>query len=177
MSPNHANKAVSPLRLADTRAVLVVARVSSVMAVAALGVLLLTIAVSVVARYVLAAPLLGSNEILQSTLVALVALALLPAVHGEHHIRVDVLDSVIGKYGCYAGDLFARAMGAYVLLTLAYRALQQAREAAEFADATNMLQLPLWPFYGSILVGSLLYAVMLVIQTIDLIRLGVPNDD
>ena len=48
-----------------------------------------------------------------------------------------------------------------------------APDAAEFGDATNMLAIPLWPFYALIVLGAALYATMLVIQVADLWRCGV----
>ncbi|HPQ95594.1 MAG: TRAP transporter small permease [Thiothrix sp.] len=160
-------------RWADARPIQWAVRASTALSVLSLAILLLVITASVVARYVFAAPLLGSNEILQLCLVAMVALAMLPAAHGEQHIRVDVLDAYIGKYGRYAGDLLSRLIAAFVLYALAYRSGLQALDAAEFGDATNMLAIPLWPFYALIVLGAALYATMLVIQVADLWRCGV----
>ena len=51
----------------------------------------LVIAVGVVMRFVLAMPILGSNEIVQLTAVAVVALALPHCTASNGHVRVDVL--------------------------------------------------------------------------------------
>ncbi|MEZ5767213.1 MAG: TRAP transporter small permease subunit [Paracoccaceae bacterium] len=74
------------------------------------------------------------------------------------HIRVDVLDEAIGAWGRFAGDVLTRGLAVFVLVKLALRSWRQAGDALEFGDATNMLSIPLWPFYGLIVLGAALYA-------------------
>ena len=176
MTSSSSHQATLGGRWADARAALWAVRVTSSLSVFSLGLLLVMIAISVVARYVFGAPLLGSNEVLQLALVGMVALALLPSAHGEHHIRVDVLDAYIGKWGCYVGDFLSRIISAFVLFSLSYRATVQALDALEFGDATNMLSIPLWPFYALIVLGAFLHATVLLIQIVDLWRHGVNED-
>jgi TRAP-type C4-dicarboxylate transport system permease small subunit len=152
-------------------------RLVTALSVSALAAILITLVVSVSARYLFASPLIGSNELLQLALVALVALALLPTSRADMHIRVDVLDERIGRVGRYAGDLFTRVVCAFILFCLAYRAALQARDSAEFGDATNMLAVPLWPFYALLMFGSLSYALMLLIQGVDILRRGAREHD
>lgn len=173
MTSSSSHQATLGGQWAQARAVLWAVRVTASLSVFSLGLLLVMIAISVVARYVFGAPLLGSNEVLQLALVAMVTLALLPSAHGEHHIRVDVLDAYIGKWGRFAGDLISRVISAFVLFSLSYRATSQALDALEFGDATNMLAIPLWPFYTLIVLGAFLHATVLLIQIVDVWRRGV----
>lgn len=129
-----------------------------------LGVMLMTTVFGVIARYVFDAPLLGNNEIVQLALVAMVMLAMMPAARNDAHIRVDVLDYVIGSKGRLFGDVLARAISLYVLGRLALRSWTQLLDAAEFGDATNMLAIPIWPFYGLIVFGFLCYALFLALE-------------
>lgn len=170
-------KAAVDGRWAEARGVQWAVRVTSGLSVLSLALLLVVIAVSVVARYIFGAPVLGSNEVLQLVLVAVVALALLPSAHGEHHIRVDVLDVHIGEYGRFVGDLLSRSLSAFVLYALSFRGFKQAMDALEFEDATNMLAIPLWPFYALIVLGALLHATVLMIQMLDVWRRGVNEND
>lgn len=177
MNADRLNPSARRSRWADTTLVRWADQMSTALSVSALAVLLMTIVVSVAARYIFAAPLIGSNEVLQMSLVALVTLALLPAAKAELHIRVDVLDQHIGRWGRWGGDLFTRAICAFVLVCLAFRAAGQALEAAEFGDTTNMLAIPLWPVYALMVLGSLLYALMLLVQWVDLLRHGGHKND
>lgn len=150
-----------------------VIRYLTLLAVVALAVLLATTVASVILRYVFSTPLLGSNEIIQLASVALVTLALGPTAQREIHIRVDVLDKAIGSIGRFVGDVASRGAAVFVLIKLALRSWKQAADALEFGDATNMLSIPLWPFYGLIVLGAGLYAFVLVLQAVDRLIGGV----
>jgi TRAP-type transport system small permease protein len=143
----------------------------------ALGVLLLVTFAGVVMRYFFNAPILGNNEIIELASVVLVMLAMPGAARQEMHIRVDVFDRLIGAFGRLAGDILARGVSIYLLLLLGWRAWGKLADAAKYGDATNMLSLPLWPFYGLLVLGASLYALVLFIQLVDIIRSGVARND
>lgn len=143
----------------------------------ALGILLVVTFASVIMRYFFNAPILGSNEIIQLASVVLVMLALPGAAQKGMHIRVDVFDDVIGAIGRFLGDVLTRAMSVYLLGILAWRAWGKLLDASEFGEATNMLRIPLWPFYGLLILGSVLYALVLVIQLVDIIRTGAARSE
>ena len=147
-------------------------RLLTVLASIALAILLVATFAGVIMRYVFEAPILGGNEIIQMASVALVMLAMPAAAHSETHIRVDVFDSMLGRWGRAFGDLLSRGIAIFLLVMLAWRSWDKLLDAAEFGDATNMLRIPEWPFYGLLLAGSALYAIVLFLQTIDLLRTG-----
>lgn len=136
----------------------------------ALAVLLVATFAGVVMRYVFAMPVLGGNEIIQLASVALVMLAMPLAGQRGDHVRVDVLDGFIGAPGRFAGDLVSRALAIYLLCLLAWRSWSRSLDAAEFGDATNMLSIPFWPFYALLALGTALYAIVLVLQLVDIVR-------
>jgi TRAP-type C4-dicarboxylate transport system permease small subunit len=143
----------------------------------ALAVLLLATFAGVIMRYVFAAPILGSNEIIQMASLALVMLAMPGAAQQETHIRVDVFDAAIGPLGRFAGDLLSRGIAIFLLTMLSWRSWDKLVDAAEFGDATNMLRIPLWPFYGLLLAGSALYGIVVLLQFIDVLRAGVDRSE
>lgn len=122
--------------------------------------------VGVFARYVLATPILGVNEVVQLASVGVVMLALPYCTSYEGHVRVDVLDGAIGRWGRFAGDLISRALSGWVLGVLVQRAWLKMLDAREFGDATNMLGIPLWPFFAFIAAGMSLCVVVLGVQFI-----------
>ena len=137
-----------------------------------LGILLAVTFASVIMRYFFNAPILGSNEIIQLASVALVMLGMPGAAQKSMHIRVDVFDQRIGAVGRLVGAVLTRILSVYLLGILAWRAWGKLLDAAEFGDATNMLRIPLWPFCGLLILGSVLYALVLAIQLFDIIRSG-----
>ena len=122
------------------------------------------VTLGVVLRYVFGAPLLGVNEIVQLIAVALVMLALPYCTASGAHVRVDLFDRVLGRAGRLAGDLLGRGLSIMALAVICRQAWRKAAEAMEFGDATNMLGLPLWPFYGAILAGMGLCALVYLVQ-------------
>ncbi|MEF2072941.1 TRAP transporter small permease [Consotaella aegiceratis] len=135
---------------------------------AAAGVILVLmvglVCLSVVLRYFVNAPILGVNEIVQLGAVALVMLAMPWCTDQEGHVRADVFDGLIGHVGRIVGDVGSRVLSASVLGVLVYRSWDKMLDAYEYEDATNMLALPIWPFYGIMAVGIGLCVVVLAIQ-------------
>lgn len=131
---------------------------------AAMMVMIAVIVASVFMRYAMHQPMLGSNELVQLTSVVLVMAALPYCTFEEAHIRVDILDKLLGKWGRAIGDLFFRVTAAFILSLLAYRALLKAADTFRWADATNMLSLPVWPFYAMLAVGAFLCVLVFLSQ-------------
>lgn len=111
------------------------------------------ISFAVVMRYVVGQPLLGVNEIVQLTAVALVMAALPYCTWHNGHVAVDVFDRAIGHWGRLIGDIGSRALSIFLLSVLCKRAVLKALDAHEFGDVTNMLGLPIWPFYAILAAG------------------------
>jgi TRAP-type C4-dicarboxylate transport system permease small subunit len=134
------------------------------------------ISTGVVLRYFFNTPILGLNEIVQLNSVAVVLLALPWATAEGAHVRVDVTDRAIGRWGRFAGDLLARLLSGFVLAVLVWRAALKALDAAKYGDATNMLGPPIWPFYAILGVGMALCVVVLAVQVVTIVREG-PQDE
>lgn len=148
------------------------ARVLAILAGAGLLLVLALIFVSVVMRYIFSTPIVGVNEIVQLASVGIVMLALPWCTAEGAHVGVDVLDQKIGRWGRFLGDVQARAIAALILSVLVWRASLKAMDAREFGDATNMLQMPIWPFYALIAMGMALCVLVLIAQLIQILREG-----
>ncbi|MEZ5684560.1 MAG: TRAP transporter small permease [Paracoccaceae bacterium] len=122
--------------------------------------------VGVIARYVFDTPIVGINEFVQLASVGVVMLALPYCTSYGGHVSVDVLDHAIGAWGRFAGDLLSRALSGLVLGILVKRAALKALDALEYGDATNMLGLPLWPFYAFVAAGMGLCVAILAVQAV-----------
>lgn len=134
--------------------------------------MVLIIVVSVVMRYLLQQPMLGSNELVQLASVVLVMAALPYCTEHEGHIRVDVLDRAIGPWGRLVGDVLFRALSSFVLILLAWRAAVKGLDALKWGDNTNMLGLPIWPLYAVLSAGSLLCVLVFLTQLVTIIAGG-----
>lgn len=130
------------------------------------------IAVGVVLRFAFGMPILGINEIVQLNSVAVVMLALPWATAEGAHVRVDVLDRAIGRRGRFIGDVASRVLSGLVLSVLVWRAMLKALDALKYGDATNMLALPIWPFYAILAAGMALCVAVLVGQLALILKEG-----
>ena len=122
------------------------------------------VSVGVGMRYVLKTPLLGINEIVQLSAVALVMSALPYCTSRSGHVSVDVFDNMLGWIGRFLGDLMSHGLSLFVFVILAQRATLKALDALEWGDATNMLGLPIWPFYAIIATGAAICALIFAAQ-------------
>ncbi|WP_319529626.1 TRAP transporter small permease [uncultured Cohaesibacter sp.] len=128
--------------------------------------LMLLVAISVFFRYALNQPILGSQELVQLGMVVMVMLAMPNTAYRSLHIRVDILDRVLGSIGCFLTDMLARLLGMAVLSILVVKSWAKMLDALEYEDVTNMLELPVWVAYASISAGMALYAGVLLLQLI-----------
>lgn len=128
--------------------------------------------VGVLMRYVFAAPILGVNEIVQLTAVAVVMSALPYCTARNDHVAVDVFDNFLGRYGRFFGDILSRAVSGFVLSVLCRRAALKALDALEWGDATNMLRVPIWPFYAILSLGAGLCVLIFALQLVVIVMRG-----
>ena len=118
----------------------------------------------VVLRYVFAAPILGSKDLLEMGMVTVVALAFPFTWRIGGHIVVDL----IPDYGIAAlnrsRDVAVRAVGFAIFALLAWRAWLRADDAALFNEATNMIELPFQPFFQVLAAAAAFQAVVLAAE-------------
>lgn len=140
---------------------------------AVLALMMIFVFAGAILRYAFNAPIPGGNEVLEMASVATVMLALPYCTTQDAHVRIDLLDSVLGRLGRFLTDVLYRVIGVIVLGFLVKSYIARALDAFEFNDTSNMINIPLWPFYGLIVFGMGLYAVILAAQLVALLaRLG-----
>ncbi len=152
-------------------------RLLAVIAGLCLVVMVTVIAAGVVMRYVFSAPILGVNEIVQMTAVALAMLALPQATAVGAHVRVDLFDKPLGRWGRFAGDILSRGLVIWATYYLCRRAWAKMFDAVTYGEATNMLQLPLWPAYAAVFAGMALSALVMAAQIAALLTGWNPDHD
>lgn len=126
----------------------------------------------VVMRYAFDAPILGVNEFVQLTAIALVMASLPYCTARDEHVAVDVFEKMLGRWGRFIGEIVSRVMTGFVLSILTYRATLKALDAHEWGDATNMLLMPIWPFYSILAVGAGLCVLVLAVQLMQVLTRG-----
>lgn len=124
--------------------------------------MMLFVVTGAVLRYVFNAPIAGGNEVLEMASVALVMLAVPYCTAREVHIRIDLLDRPLGRVGRALTDAFYYVLGIAVLWSLTRSYVARTLDAFEFEDTSNMLDIPVWPFYGLVAFGMGAFGLILV---------------
>jgi TRAP-type C4-dicarboxylate transport system permease small subunit len=122
----------------------------------------------VVLRYLFNSPFSGSLEITEFAMSVIVFLGIAYCGFTGGHVAVDILDRPLQS---------PRLRFVPVLLTLASAALFAAVAWLTAAEAltsmqrvSNMVRWPHWPFQMTVALGSAVYAVVLLVQTVGLLR-------
>ena len=142
-----------------------------------LFVITLLVSTSVFYRYVLNEPILGDQEMVEIGMSLVVMMAMPYAALKGAHIRVDILDEVIGKAGCFWGDVFTRVVSCFVLLLLIRKTWDKTWDAHKYGDVTNMIEIPVWIAYGAITIGMGLFALVLAVQLVVQLRGGISGHE
>lgn len=125
----------------------------------ALFLVMALVVLGVVFRYVLGKPIFGSQDAMEMMLIGVAILGMAHCARTGGHIAVDLFERALGRGGRFVGDVVSTLLGVGLLLVLVWGAVQKMLDAWEWGDATNLLQIPFWPFYGLIAFGALLYAL------------------
>ena len=134
-----------------------------------LALMMIFVFVGALMRYLFNAPILGGNEVLELASVAVVMLAIPYCTVEDAHVRIDLLDKALGRFGRFVTDILYRVLGIVILFFLVRSYVYRALDALEYADTSNLLRIPIWPFYGLVVVGMGLFAVILALQLVRMI--------
>jgi TRAP-type C4-dicarboxylate transport system permease small subunit len=126
-----------------------------------LGLIMLLTFVDVAVRTA-GAPLYGTQEVTELAMVALIMLALPYCTATDGHVRVDVFDSLLGMAGRRIADAVIFLVSVVVLSFLIYNTALKALDTFRYADATNLLAVPLWPVYALIAVSMSAYLLVIL---------------
>jgi TRAP-type C4-dicarboxylate transport system permease small subunit len=93
------------------------------------------------------------------------------------HVRVDLFDKPLGRWGRFAGDILSRGLVIWATFYLCRRAWAKMFDAVTYGETTNMLQLPLWPAYAAVFAGMALSAFVMAAQIAALLTGWNPDHD
>jgi len=132
-----------------------------------LGVALITTFDVVVMRWLLNAPIPGSNEIFQTVFPTAIACVLAAGLCQRATLEIDLMSTV---FSARTVD-WLRAIGATVFLViivlLAWAVWQQAQTALNRGSSTTIMRWPLWPWYFTI---AALFALCIPAQLLVALR-------
>lgn len=125
---------------------------------------------SVVMRYVFNAPPLFTLDITRMMLIPVAVLGLAYCGWTGGHIAVDLVGALGRPKLVRWIDVAVRIICAGVIGLWTARLIDLAIDSQEIGDATNMIQLPHYPFVWVMVAGAALYVVVLIALALRSIR-------
>jgi TRAP-type transport system small permease protein len=130
-----------------------------------LSLMVLIFTVNVVGRYVFNRPLLGADEIIDVSMVALVFLAVGYTGFHKGHVRVDLVTSHLPKRVQSILDNIASLLGAGYWAVLGWQAAVRAWASIfQRRESTDVLDIPVTPFVLVMAVGCLILSLQLLVD-------------
>jgi TRAP-type C4-dicarboxylate transport system permease small subunit len=137
-----------------------------------LATLMAVIIVDVTGRYMLNWPLFGSLDLSTVLLVLAVACAIGYGGRTGAHVTADMVSTLVGpRFEFYSG--VAVKIGAIAIVSVwSWRLFVTGNVARRLGESTQLLNIPFEPVYKALAFGVGIYALVLAIETIVLIRTG-----
>jgi TRAP-type C4-dicarboxylate transport system permease small subunit len=137
-------------------------RASTAVAGLALLVMVLVLVADVAMANLFNRPIVGTFDLVETTLVVLVFLGFPSTFLRNGHIAVDVIDHMVSPDAVSRLKRLAGALSLAFLLFLAYQMLWPAFDAWRFGERKQELGLPLWVVWIPMIVGVAISAAALI---------------
>lgn len=142
---------------------------------AVVGLALLTV-VAVIFRYVFNAPIFGADDFNQIFLVLTVAFAVGYSGRSGGQVVVEILGIVSGPTLTRWTDIVVKAAGSAMMAVLVWMLIESGINASKYGETTLSLEITLQPLFWALAFGMALYGLVLVAETVALIRQPKPGE-
>jgi TRAP-type C4-dicarboxylate transport system permease small subunit len=122
----------------------------------------------VVLRYVFNQPFSGSLELTEFAMSAIVFLGIAYCGWVGGHVAVDILERPLENPRMRFVNVLLPLIGAVLFAAIAY--LSAVEALTSMHRVSNMMRWPHWPFQLTVAFGSAMYAIVLLIQTVQAAR-------
>ena len=120
--------------------------------------------VAVVMRYIFNAPILGAQDLSELSLVLVVFLGLPYCGWTRGHVAVDLISTFVPAARLRFTDAVVFFTSGVLFLYVAWQTWTQGLDALEYGDASNLVEIPYFPFFCVATLGTAVYAVVLFVQ-------------
>ena len=134
-----------------------------------LGLMGLTVA-DVTLRYLFNAPLYGARDVAKLMLLVMVALSVAYSARTGGQVVIEFFSRRMGPRLAACSEAGARLAGLAMLAVLSRQLWISGANAAAFGETSMALGIPYGPFYRFLAFGMLLYAAVLVVELLLLLR-------
>lgn len=128
-----------------------------------IALMMLTVS-DVTLRYAFNSPIEGGKDISQILLQAVFALSIGYSARSGGQVAVELFGDILGAGFTRWTDVLIKTLAMGMLVILAWRMIESGLSAAELGEASQLLLLPLGPLYHLIAAGTVLYAIVLLVE-------------
>jgi len=137
-----------------------------------LAALMTVIIVDVTGRYLLNWPVFGALDLSTVLLVLAVACAIGYGGRTGAHVTADMVSTLVGpRFEFYSG-VAVKIVATAIVSLWSWRLFVTGNVARRLGESTQLLNIPFEPIYKALSFGVGIYALVLAIETIVLIRTG-----
>ena len=147
-----------------SRAVGILVTASAYIAGAVLVLLMLLTTADVVGRYFFNAPLTGVFDLTQFAVLIMTFLSFAYCAYHGAHVAIELLYNRLGRTVQRVLDPAINLAGCALFALIAWRAAVQSVDVREFAEASQLLTIPFFPFYWVLAFGAGLMALVLALR-------------
>lgn len=123
--------------------------------------------VAVVMRYIFNAPILGAQDVSELSLVLVVFLGLPYCGWTKGHVAVDLISTFVPAVKLRFTDAIMLFVSGVLFVYVSWQMWAQGVDALEYGDASNLVEIPYFPFFCVATLGTAAYAVVLFVQAFD----------
>jgi TRAP-type C4-dicarboxylate transport system permease small subunit len=134
------------------------------MAGAVLVVLMILTVADVVSRNILNQPIGGVFDLTHFAVLAMVFLGLAYCSFFGAHVSIELIYDRLPPWAQRLLDGIANLVGAALYLLIAWRSWVQADLVRDLNEASELLQIPKYPFYWLLAAGAVLFALVMVLR-------------
>jgi len=137
-----------------------------------LAALMTVIIIDVTGRYLLNWPLFGALDLSTVLLVLVVACAIGYGGRTGAHVTADMVTTLVGpKFEFYSG-VAIKIVATAMVGVWSWRLFVTGNVARRLGESTQLLNIPFEPIYKALSFGAGIYALVLAVETVVLIRTG-----
>ena len=147
-----------------SRAVGILVTASAYVAGAVLLLLMLLTTADVVGRYFFNAPITGVFDLTQFAVLIMTFLGFAYCAWRGAHVVIELLYNRLGTGAQRVLDPAINLIGCAMFALIAWRAVVQSVDVREFAEASQLLTIPFFPFYWVVAFGAGSMALVLALR-------------
>ena len=129
--------------------------------------------VAVITRYLFNAPILGAQDLSELSLIVVVYPAMAYCGWTGGHVALDLLSSILKPPVLRWTDFMIRMACAVLFLGIAWQTVIRGLDALEYGEASNLIQVPHFPFFLIVAFGSAVFALVFLVEALYAAR-GLP---